>query len=47
MTTANSKVRYGEISAANLDAHVMRRLTYNPDFDRLAGDLVDFLEDAP
>jgi esterase/lipase len=47
MTTANSKVRYGEISAANLDAHVMRRLTYNPDFDRLAADLVDFLEDAP
>jgi esterase/lipase len=47
MAVANSKVRYGEISDANLDAHVMRRLTYNPDFDRLAGDLVDFLEDAP
>jgi hypothetical protein len=46
MTTANSEVRYGEISAANLDAHVMRRLTYNPDFDRLAADMVSFLDGA-
>jgi esterase/lipase len=46
MTTANSDVRYGEISEANLDAHVMRRLTYNPDFDRLAADLVSFLDGA-
>jgi alpha-beta hydrolase superfamily lysophospholipase len=45
-TTANSDVRYGEISDANLDAHVMRRLTYNPDFDRLATDLVGFLDGA-
>ncbi|MGH6921869.1 MAG: hypothetical protein ACREJ0_29730, partial [Geminicoccaceae bacterium] len=44
MTTANSDVRYGEISEANLDAHVMRRLTYNPDFDGLAADLVSFLD---
>jgi esterase/lipase len=46
MTTANSKVRYGEISETNLDAHVMRRLTYNPDFDGLAADLVSFLDGA-
>jgi esterase/lipase len=46
MTAANSKVRYGEISNANLDAHVMRRLTYNPDFDGLAEALVSFLDDA-
>jgi esterase/lipase len=44
MTTANSEVRYGEISQANLAAHVMRRLTYNPDFDRLAADIVTFLD---
>jgi esterase/lipase len=46
MTTANSNVRYGEISAANLDAHVIRRLTYNPDFDHLAEDMVSFLSGA-
>ena len=45
-TVANSDVRYGEISAANLDAHVMRRLTYNPDFDRLSSDIVGFLDGA-
>jgi hypothetical protein len=44
MTPVNSDVRYGEISEANLDAHVMRRLTYNPDFDRLAADMVSFLD---
>ena len=37
-TPANSAVRYGEISAPNLAAYVMRRLTYNPDFDALVGD---------
>jgi esterase/lipase len=46
LDTANSEVRYGEISEANLDAHVMRRLTYNPDFDRLAADIVAFLDGA-
>ncbi|HEX5078329.1 MAG TPA: alpha/beta fold hydrolase [Geminicoccaceae bacterium] len=45
-TAANSDVRYGEISQANLHAHVMRRLTYNPDFDGLVADLVNFLADA-
>jgi esterase/lipase len=44
MTPANSDVRYGEISEVNLDAHVMRRLTYNPDFDDLAADMVSFLD---
>jgi hypothetical protein len=28
------------------DAHVMRSLAYNPDFDRLAADLVGFLDGA-
>jgi esterase/lipase len=45
-TPDNSAVRYGEISQANLDAHVMRRLTYNPDFDHLAAALVGFLDGA-
>ena len=44
MTPANSDVRYGEVSEANLAAHVMRRLTYNPDFEGLAADLEDFLD---
>jgi hypothetical protein len=45
-TAANSEVRYGEISQANLDAHVVRRLTYNPGFDQLASDLLGFLDGA-
>ena len=45
-TPANSEVRYGEITQANLEAHVMRRLTYNPDFDGLAADLLGFLDGA-
>jgi esterase/lipase len=45
-TPANSDVRYGEISEANLAAHVVRRLTYNPDFDHLATALVSFLDGA-
>jgi hypothetical protein len=43
-TPANSEVRYGEIGASNLAHHVVRRLTYNPDFDGLAADLVEFLD---
>ncbi len=35
-TPANSEIRYGEITTENLAAHVMRRLTFNPDFDALA-----------
>ncbi len=42
-TPANSQIRYGEITAANLAAHVMRRLTFNPDFDALATAILDFL----
>ncbi len=45
-TPANSAVRYGEISEANLAAHVMRRLTWNPDFDHLAAEVVGFLDAA-
>ncbi len=32
---ARRPVKYGEITEANLEHHIMRRLTYNPDFDRL------------
>ncbi len=42
-TPANSEIRYGEITADNLAAHVMRRLTFNPDFDALATRVLDFL----
>ena len=44
-TSANSALRYGEISASNLESHVMRRLTYNPDFDAMVGAALDFLAD--
>jgi esterase/lipase len=46
-TPANSQIRYGEITQSNLSEHVMRRLTYNPDFDGLAGEILDFLEGLP
>jgi esterase/lipase len=42
-TPANSTVRYGEITRQNLAAHVMRRLTFNPDFDALATAILEFL----
>ena len=44
-TAANSEVRQGEISAANLQRHVVRRLTYNPDFEAMVEDLLAFLAD--
>jgi hypothetical protein len=44
-TPANSEVRYGEITGANLERHVMRRLTYNPDFAAMAGAILTFLAD--
>jgi hypothetical protein len=44
-TAANSEVRQGEITAANLQRHVVRRLTYNPDFEAMAEDLLAFLAD--
>ena len=40
-TPANSEIRYGEITERNLAAHVMRRLTYNPDFAALADEILD------
>ncbi len=43
-TPANSAVRYGEITEQNLAAHVMRRLTYNPDFDALVGEILAFID---
>ena len=42
---ANSEVRYGEITGANLERHVVRRLTYNPDFEALTGAMLEFLAD--
>ena len=42
-TTANSELRYGDITAANLQRHIVRRLTYNPDFDAMIGAALDFL----
>ncbi|MGH6897071.1 MAG: alpha/beta hydrolase [Geminicoccaceae bacterium] len=44
-TAANSKVRQGEITEANLQRHVVRRLTYNPDFEAMVEDLLAFLAD--
>jgi hypothetical protein len=44
-TAANSEVRQGEITAANLQRHVVRRLTYNPDFEAMVEDLLAFLAD--
>jgi hypothetical protein len=44
-TPANSEVRYGEILPANLQHHLMRRLTYNPDFAAMAGAMLAFLAD--
>ncbi len=38
-------VRYGEINDANLDRYVMRRLTWNPDFDGLTTRMLAFLDD--
>lgn len=36
-------LRYGEISDGNLHNYILRRLTYNPDFDHMAGQMIDFL----
>jgi esterase/lipase len=44
-TAANSGLRYGEITEANLQRHVVRRLTYNPDFAAMADAMLAFLED--
>jgi esterase/lipase len=42
-TPANSELRYGEITEANRQRHVMRRLTYNPDFAAMVGLMLEFL----
>lgn len=44
-TTANAGLRYGEVTAGNLERHLVRRLTYNPDFDAMAGAALAFLAD--
>ena len=35
-------LRYGEMSDGNLGNYVLRRLTYNPDFDHMAERMIDF-----
>jgi esterase/lipase len=45
-TAANFDIRYGEVTHRNLSAHVVRRLTYNPDFDKLVIDMIGFLDGA-
>jgi alpha-beta hydrolase superfamily lysophospholipase len=37
-------LRYGEASAGNLENYVLRRLTYNPDFDHMAERMIAFFE---
>ena len=44
-TPANTDLRYGEITTANLQRHVMRRLTYNPDFAAMVDAMLAFLAD--
>ena len=36
-------LRYGETSDGNLENYILRRLTYNPDFDHMAERMIDFL----
>jgi len=38
-------VRYGEASAGNLRNYIVRRLTYNPDFDHMATAILEFLDE--
>lgn len=45
LTPANSKVRYGEVRPANLERAILRRLTFNPDFEGLADTMLAFLDD--
>jgi esterase/lipase len=45
-TSANTDLRYGEITATNLQRHLVRRLTYNPDFDAMVDAALAFLADA-
>ena len=36
-------LRYGETSGGNLNYYILRRLTYNPDFDHMADHMIGFL----
>lgn len=36
-------LRYGEVSEGNLQNYILRRLTYNPEFDQMAGQMIEFL----
>jgi esterase/lipase len=42
-TTANAELRYGEVTASNLQHHIVRRLTYNPDFGAMVEAMLAFL----
>ena len=42
-TSANADLRYGEVTAPNLQRHLVRRLTYNPDFAAMTGAALAFL----
>jgi esterase/lipase len=44
-TPTNSDLRYGEITTPNLQRHIMRRLTYNPDFAAMVEAMLAFLAD--
>jgi esterase/lipase len=44
-TSANADLRYGEVTAGNLQRHIVRRLTYNPDFDAMMDAALAFLAD--
>ncbi|MGI9434403.1 MAG: alpha/beta hydrolase [Geminicoccaceae bacterium] len=37
-------LRFGETSSGNIQSYILRRLTYNPDFDFMATAILDFLE---
>ena len=44
-TSANTELRYGEITTTNLQRGIVRRLTYNPDFDVMMDAALAFLAD--
>ena len=44
-TAANGDLSYGEVTAANLERHIVRRLTYNPDFASMTAAALAFLAD--
>ena len=46
-TAAHYEVRRGAITEANLRRYVVRRLTYNPDFETMVEDLLGFVADPP